>query len=142
MIEADAMIVKEWTRQAAATTKENQQDVLANELLRERAMVLARAGFAVEEALARLQTIERQIDDKIQACPSFNEELCNAPAVERQTSFEEIDGLIDQFNTARKKAEIQFYYLIVTREAMGLRRHETVQRLYTIPPKRKRIQAD
>jgi hypothetical protein len=29
----------------------------------------------------------------------------------------------------------------VTREALGLRRHETVQRLYRVPPKKKKMQA-
>ncbi len=135
------MIVKEWTRQIAATTKENQQDVLANELLRERAAVLARAGFAVEDALDKLQKIDQQIDDKIQCLRSVVDGLCSRRPVELQSIFNEINLLIDQFNAACKKADIQFYYLIVTREAMGLRRHETVQRLYQIPPKKKKMQA-
>lgn len=141
MIEAETMIVKEWTRQVAATTKENQQDVLANELLRERAAVLARAGFAVENALDKLQKIEKQINDKMQHLQSAGDGLCTGLPVLEHAVSEEINLLIEDFNTARKKAEIQFYYLIVTREAMGLRRHETVNRLYSIPPKKQMMKA-
>ena len=135
------MMNKEWMKQISATTKENQQDVLANEFLRERAVVLARAGFAVEDALEKLQKIDRQIDDRIQTLQSAVRDLCGCQPVTRQSLFGEINLLIDQFNTACKKAEIQFYYLIVTREAMGLRRHETVQKLYRIPPRKKTMQA-
>jgi len=60
---------------------------------------------------------------------------------EQQSIFKEINSIVDQFNTVRQKAEIQYYYLIVTREALGLRRHETVQKLYQVPPKKKKMQA-
>ena len=44
---------------------------------------------------------------------------------------EEINCKIDEFNAIRQKAQLQYYYLIVTREALGLRRHEMVQKIYT-----------
>jgi hypothetical protein len=135
------MMNKEWMKQISATTKENQQDVLANEFLRERAAVLARAGFAVEDALEKLQKIDRQIDERISILQFAAGDPCGSRPVARQSLFSEINLLIDQFNAACKKAEIQFYYLIVTREAMGLRRHETVQKLYRVPPRKKTMQA-
>jgi len=135
------MIVKEWTKQIAATTKENQQDVLFDEILRERAAVLSRAGFAVEDALNKLSKIDQKINNHINDLNIMREESApgnTSPA--EKLIFEEINFCIDEYNAACKKAEIQFYYLIVTREAMGLRRHETVKQLYAVPPKKKKLQ--
>lgn len=122
--------------------KQDQHESLCEELLRERAAVLSRAGFAVEDALEKLVKIGQRIEDKIQYFRSYQ----NDPAVQKSKQSEQallanINLIIDQFNAARQKAEIQFYYLIVTREALGLRRHETVQKLYQVPPKKKKMQA-
>lgn len=141
MIEAKAMIVKEWMKQSVATTKENQQDVLHDEILRERAAVLSRAGFAVEDALTRLSQIEQKIQSQIDRLNSLREEgAAGATLPEERSIFEDINAFIDEFNAACKKAELQFYYLIVTREAMGLRRHETVKQIYAVPSKKKKMQ--
>ncbi len=53
----------------------------------------------------------------------------------------EINSIIDQFNTVRKTAQLKYYYLIVTREAMGLRRHNMIQEIYIIPARKKKMQA-
>jgi len=37
----------------------------------------------------------------------------------------------------KEYAQLRYYYLIVTREAMGFRRHKAVEDVYRIPPKRK-----
>jgi hypothetical protein len=141
MIEAETMIIKEWTKQISATTKENQQDVLFDEILRERAAVLSRAGFAVEDALAGLLKMEQNIQNHISRLKLLREEGPSGNALpDEQVICEEINFCIDEFNAACKKAELQFYYLIVTREAMGLRRHETVKKLYAVPPPKKKLQ--
>ena len=49
----------------------------------------------------------------------------------------EINGEIRRYNRARAYAELRYYYLIVTREAMGIRRHKAVEEVYRIPPKKK-----
>jgi len=135
------MIIKEWTKQISATTKENQPDVLFDEILRERAAVLSRAGFAVEDALSRLSKIEQNIQCHINKLNALREEGgLGAASPDEQVIFEDINACIDEFNAACKKADLQFYYLIVTREAMGLRRHETVKQLYAVPPKKKKLQ--
>lgn len=122
--------------------KLDQQDSLCEELLRERAAVLSRAGFAVEDALEKLVKIDQQIEEKIQFLRSQLKKGAGREDLhDQQTIFEELNVKIDQFNMACQKAEIQYYYLIVTREALGLRRHETVQKIYQIPPKKKKIQA-
>lgn len=129
------MIGKDWRKNPLSTARENQQATLIDEMLRERAAVLARAGFAVEDALAKLLTIDREIHEKITCLSSVGPTLSGDDSV-----FEEINNIIDRFNAERRNAEVKYYYLIVTREAMGLRRHETVQKIYAIPPKKKKIQ--
>lgn len=122
--------------------RENQHETLCEDLLRERAAVLARAGFAVEDALEKLVKIDRQLEEKLrdwrlrQDDPAGKEDLQKPQSV-----IDDVNEIIDQFNAACQKAEIQYYYLIVTREALGLRRHETVQKLYQVPPKKKKMQA-
>jgi hypothetical protein len=49
----------------------------------------------------------------------------------------EINGEIRHYNSAREYAQLRYFYLIVTREAMGIRRHKTVEEAYKIPPKKK-----
>lgn len=128
--------------QALLRGREKQQESLCEELLRERAAVLARAGFAVEDALAKLDRLDRRFGEMMCRWQSLQTGSTDgAHPREQQSVFEEINEIIDQFNAACQKAEVQYYYLIVTREALGLRRHETVQRLYRIPPKKKKMQA-
>ena len=128
--------------QALHSGREKHQENLCEELLRERAAVLARAGFAVEDALAKLDRLDRRFGEMMfrwQSLQAGSPE--GAHPKEKQSVFEEINEIVEQFNAACQKAEIQYYYLIVTREALGLRRHETVQRLYRIPSKKKKMQA-
>ena len=51
-----------------------------------------------------------------------------------------LNVLIEKFNAACEKAQLKYYYLIVTREAMGLYKHEYVQEIYQIPQKKKKVQ--
>lgn len=115
--------------------KEEQIDIFSEELLREKAVVLARAGFAVENALAKLEKINQQFEQKIGCLQTVREDPRR-----QQYLYEEINALVDHFNAVRRKADIQYYYLIVTREAMGLRRHQMVEQIYRVPPKKKKIQ--
>jgi hypothetical protein len=121
--------------------KNEQQDNLIEELLREKAAVLARAGMAVEDVIEKLTKIEREIEEK-KFLLNFIEEDDRSSEVsgDRQLICEEINISIDKFNTMQKKAETQYYYLIVTREALGLRRHEMVQKMYKIPHKKKKYE--
>jgi hypothetical protein len=52
----------------------------------------------------------------------------------------EINREISKYNGAREYALMRHYYLIVTREAMGIRRHHWVEQHYRIPPRRKHLQ--
>jgi len=122
--------------------RENQHETLCEDLLRERAAVLARAGFAVEDALEKLVKIDRQLEEKLRDWRLRQDDPADKEDLQKpQSVIDDVNETIDQFNVACQKAEIQYYYLIVTREALGLRRHETVQKLYQVPPKKKKMQA-
>jgi hypothetical protein len=122
--------------------KNDQHDNLLEELLREKAAVLSRAGMAVDDAIEQLMRIDREIELKISILTFLN---CNDHASEvlqkKQLICEEINLSVDHFNAIRQKAQLQYYYLIVTREALGLRRHEMIQDIYRIPEKKEKIQA-
>ena len=97
------------------------------ELLKERAEILGRAGEALVVALSDLEKIGRSISEGIRKAGEN-------PGAEILT---EINGEIRHYNRAREYAQLRYYYLIVTREAMGFRRHKTVEEVYRIPPKKK-----
>lgn len=97
------------------------------EIFQERAEVLGRAGEALAAALSEVERIDRRIAESIRAAGE-------RPGLE---VLEEINGEIRRYNRARAYAELRYYYLIVTREAMGIRRHKAVEEVYRIPPKKK-----
>jgi len=140
MIEIPLVGISGRVMQISQKRKNDQQDNLLEELLREKAAVLSRAGMAVDDAIERLMSIDREIEVKISLLNTF---CWNNHASEmlqkKQMVCEEINLSIDQFNAIRQKAELQYYYLIVTREALGLRRHEMIQDIYRIPAKKEKI---
>jgi len=124
------------------TRRNDQHENLCEELLRERAVVLSRAGFAVEDAIDRLKSVEQEIEAKISLLKSFITSVRDREILDKQKLLhEEINVHIDQFNDLCRNARLKYYYLIVTREAMGLRRHETVKEIYRLPNIKKKIQA-
>jgi len=123
--------------QISQKRKNDQQDNLLEELLREKAAVLSRAGMAVDDVIRQLSRVDREIEAKI----SFLKILaknCHSPETlkKKRSIHEEINLSIERFNALRQKAQLQYYYLIVTREALGLRRHEMIQEIYRIPGKK------
>ena len=127
--------------QSLRSQREESHDTLCEELLRERAAVLARAGRAVEDALAELTKLEHQIKTIQEQLKTLMIQDHDADNIqEQQLLIAEINSIIDQFNTVRKTAQLKYYYLIVTREAMGLRRHNMIQEIYIIPARKKKMQ--
>ncbi len=121
--------------------KDKQQDNLCEELLRERAAVLSRAGAAVSDAIDRLMRMDREIEKKIFFLKALIRNKNKREILqEKKLICEEINLSINQFNAIRQKAHLQYYYLIVTREALGLRRHEMIQEIYRIPAEKKELQ--
>lgn len=114
------------------------------EILQERAEVLGRAGERLSAALQNLKNIGDSIERKmasfhemtrnVQGSFSFNELFDKHSQAE---FLLEINSDIQRYNEAREYAKLRFYYLIVTREAIGFRRHRCVEEQYPIPPKKK-----
>ena len=119
--------------------KNDKQDTLLEELLREKAAVLSRAGHAVDDAIKQLKKIDAEIEEKMALLNAldWNDRIPEA-LKKKQLIREEINLSIDKFNAIHQKAELQYYYLIVTREALGMRRHEKIREIYRIPEKKKR----
>lgn len=125
--------------QIADKRKDDKQDTLLEELLREKAAVLSRAGFAVDDVIKQLKKIDLEIEEKMSLLNTFDRND-RMPEVlkKKQLIREDINLSIDKFNAIHQKAELQYYYLIVTREALGMRRHEKVREIYRIPDKKKK----
>jgi hypothetical protein len=123
------------------TMKKTAQDILQEELLKERIAVLTRASERLAEALENLKVIDTAIGEATALLKApENDPAEGEPASRRHRKL--ISGInekIEQFNAAREYAEIRKYYLIVTREALGLRRHQRIEEFYRIPPKKRRL---
>lgn len=139
--------------------KKTTQDILQEEMLRERAAVLARAGEKMDGAFAMLQALEREIDAMEAALRAGDEPASAIRQVEPggSTGREggppagkasagkkdplrlfrgELNGRIRAYNRQRDHALLCYYHLIVTREALGLIHHQRLEEMYRIPPKK------
>jgi hypothetical protein len=128
--------------------REKSYDLTQDEILRERALVLARAGDSVQRALEKLRAFEKVIADKEHVLNEVIENGTNgntanhgnAPRVSPEKLVSEINKNIFAYNKMREYAKLRYYYFIVTREAMGFRRHKMVEDIYRIPSKKQSIQ--
>jgi hypothetical protein len=122
------------------------EDFLQEEFLQERAAVLGRAGDSVSRALEKLRGIENSLEERLNRAKELEQLISqdgksvgNLRGLRRQMMLE-INREISKYNGAREYALMRHYYLIVTREAMGIRRHHWVEQHYRIPPLRKHLQ--
>jgi len=101
--------------------------------------VLGRAGERLTAALRELERIERVIEREMETLRGLTTgaEALQDIARRQHAVIDEINREIKRYNRAREYAKLRYYYLIVTREAVGFRRHKTVEELYCIPPKKK-----
>lgn len=111
--------------------KQDNIDKTEAEIIQERAEVLGRAGEKLALALNQLKAIESIIDIKMESLSEPGSKSRRAELIG------DINGEIRHYNEAREYAKLRYYYLIVTREAMGFRRHKSVEEVYSIPPKKK-----
>lgn len=84
------------------------------ELAQEKASALARTTERLEGALAELAALD--------------EALAGAP------EGEEREARLARRAEVRRRAAQQLWYVIIQREALGLRDHEVVYRTYRVPP--------
>ena len=112
----------------------NSFEKTTEEIFQERAEVRQRTGEALSDALHKLTTIENDVNRII-------EDLNTRPAHEEPNTFStlyaKVNREISRYNRAREYAKLRYHYLIVTREAMGIRRHTWVDEVYRIPPRKK-----
>jgi hypothetical protein len=130
----------------ALNKNKSTEDVLQEEFLRERAAVLGRAGDSVSRALEKLHSIENSLEERIDRLAEIerlvSQDFTDARSLGqlRRQIVAEINREISRFNGAREYALMRLYYLIVTREAMGMRRHHWVDQHYRVPPRKKHLQ--
>ena len=125
--------------------EKNPEDILREEFLQERAAVLGRAGEKLSHALEKLYGIEKSIEERfmyfnqiIEKCRTqYNDSSLTSL---RRQDLKDINVEIGRFNRAREYAKLRYYYLIVTREALGIRRHHWIEEVYRIPPRKKHLQ--
>lgn len=125
-----------------ADRQKDPENILREEMMKERAEVLGRAGEKLSAAIEKMRTIEQVIEERLKKYHSIVKKSGEVYDDERlvyrrQKIVKEINGEIGKFNHAREYAKLRYYYLIVTREAMGLRRHHWVEESYRIPPRKK-----
>lgn len=123
------------------STKKDPENILREEMLKERAEVLGRAGEKLAAAIEKMSTIERGIDERLKQfrfVANKGEENGDSDELVsmKKDIMGEINREIGKFNRAREYAKLRYYYLIVTREAMGMRRHHWVDEWYRIPPRK------
>ena len=106
------------------------------EILKERAEVLGRTGTALQEVLEKLEKLDSSIKYKLEIFRSMTDERKQA---HDRSLIDVINEEIGLYNATRKQAQVRYYYLIVTREALGLRKHKWAEEIYRIPPRKKTL---
>jgi hypothetical protein len=121
------------TDRAMINTKKTTQDILQEEMVRERVAVLARAGERLTDALEKLRQMESDIAESMA--------LWRLGEGEDGESYRrllgEINGKICAYNLQRDHVKTRYYYLIVTREALGITHHQRLDEIYRVPPKKR-----
>jgi hypothetical protein len=86
------------------------------EIVKEKAAALGRAGERLEEALALVATLGRALDAEVDAGRRA--------------------GLLAEYEDARRRAAQARTMLLIQREAIGLRHHRDVECQFPEPPRR------
>ncbi|MCF8053932.1 MAG: hypothetical protein K9K75_01755 [Deltaproteobacteria bacterium] len=108
-------------------------EILQEEFLQERAVTLGKAGERLELAIDALLVLDAEIDCKIAHISQLSvDKLAQAQV--------EINALIEARNQAYEYALLRRYYLIVTREALGLRCHTKVDEFFCIGQRRRPLE--
>jgi len=111
------------------------EETLQEEFFREKAAVLCRATEKLEINLRRLTIISNHITEL-----HFVEKELNFRRNTMNAGLNQLNEEIDTFNKVREEVKLCYYYLIVTREALGLRKHHWIEECYPIPPKKEKYE--
>lgn len=105
-----------------------EQGAIGTELLQEMAEALGNTGEKLEEALGRLQ-------ESLERIRSLKERMEGSSDPEEESTLRELlIQEIHKHNLLRTKAMEQLRWLIIHREALGIRNHALVHEKYRIPP--------
>ncbi|MBM4312315.1 MAG: hypothetical protein FJ122_00185 [Deltaproteobacteria bacterium] len=116
-------------------TGKSTQDVLQQEILRERVAVLARTGENLAAAWRKLEGMEREIEAMAAPRRGGGGSARSASVLPSM-----LNEKIMAYNNQRERVRKCYYYLIVTREALGLLHHQRQEEMYRIPPKKRLLQ--
>ncbi len=105
-----------------------EQSGLDAEILQEMAEALGNSGERVQRALARLQESLSRIN-QIRESLEREPKSMGSPTLEAMLEKE-----VGLYNSLRQEALEQFRWLIIHREALGIRNHAQVAEQYPIPP--------
>ena len=100
--------------------------IVEKEIQQEKAEALGRAGERLERALMDLATLREDLVNLVRCAPA-------SPLTETEGVTSEIGEALERYARLRKEAKQLRYCLIIQREALGLWKHEDVDRLYPIP---------
>lgn len=104
------------------------QPGLDAEILQEMAEALGNSGERVERALIRLQECFSRIEE-------LKESLARELRAENLIPLRaQLEQEVSSYNSLRQEALEQFRWLIIHREALGIRNHAQVAEQYPIPP--------
>ncbi len=98
---------------------------LQEEIQREKAEALGRAGERLEEALRKLAELGENIK-------TLRGELQGA-TFDRDSLAQAVALLVQDYNILKQKTAMYQRYLVIQREAVGLFDHRDVDRLYRLP---------
>lgn len=109
---------------------------LEEEIRKEKAEALGRAGERIEEALMAVYELRQII-------LALGRQIVNgtdsADSWDTASIRQEFDRRIAEYNRLRERAQTFYHYLLVQREAVGFRGHADVERQYVLPD---RVEAD
>lgn len=87
----------------------------------------------VEECAQSMGNAARRVESSLEALQRLGAELDGLDAADEARRAE----LVTRFNAQREEALLRLHYLRIQREALGLLRHEELDRHYPVPPKRR-----
>ncbi len=101
-------------------------EAIEEEIRREKAASLGRVGERLERALQEIETLHRRLLDLASDGTGADPKMGDRVADEIEEKLAQYDRLCAQASHLR-------HALVIQREALGLRRHEDVDRQYPIP---------
>ena len=101
-------------------------DSIEAEIRKEKAETLGRTGERLERILAELADLQEELRG-ITSAGSRQEK----PGEDTSPS---LCRIVERYAQLREQARVIRHHLVIQREAVGLRRHEDVDRQYPLPP--------